>query len=84
MRHRPSTFPTFSKPTWPVLRFETVSTYDEDSNHDVCPNCGARVESAISAPGEQFREATERRCPNCGKALRREVGGEWMVDETAS
>ena len=59
---------------------ETVSTNEEDSNHDACPNCGARVESAISAPGEPLREATERRCPNCGKALRREVGGEWTVD----
>jgi DNA-directed RNA polymerase subunit RPC12/RpoP len=56
--------------------------YEEDSNHDACPNCGARVESAISAPGEPLREATERRCPNCGKALRREVGGEWTVDST--
>jgi predicted RNA-binding Zn-ribbon protein involved in translation (DUF1610 family) len=60
----------------------TVSMYEEDSNHDACPNCGARVESAISAPGEPLREATERRCPNCGKALRREVGGEWTVDST--
>jgi ribosomal protein S27E len=44
------------------------------------------VESAISAPGDEpVREATERRCPSCGKVLRREVGGEWViVDETAS
>ena len=54
---------------------------DVDSEHDACPNCGSRVESAISAPGDApLREATERRCPNCGKALRREVGGEWTVD----
>ena len=52
-----------------------------DSQHDACPNCGSRVESAISAPGEEpVREATERRCPNCGKALRRAVGGEWTAD----
>jgi len=51
-----------------------------DSEHDACPNCGSRVESAISAPGEPLREATERRCPNCGKALRRDVGGEWTVE----
>jgi DNA-directed RNA polymerase subunit RPC12/RpoP len=52
-----------------------------DSEHDACPNCGSRVESAISAPGEEpLREATERRCPNCGKALRRDVGGEWTVE----
>jgi endogenous inhibitor of DNA gyrase (YacG/DUF329 family) len=56
-------------------------TSDLDSEHDACPNCGSRVESAISTPGEEpLREATERRCPNCGKALRREVGGEWTVD----
>jgi ribosomal protein S27AE len=60
-----------------------MSTSDGDRDHDACPNCGARVESAISAPGEPVREATERRCPNCGKVLRREVGGEWMIDETA-
>ena len=51
-----------------------------DSEHDACPNCGSRVESAISAPGEPHREATERRCPNCGKVLRREVGGAWTVE----
>ena len=49
-----------------------------------CPNCGTRVESTISAPGEPLREATERRCPNCAKLLRREVGGEWTVDEMVS
>jgi hypothetical protein len=43
-----------------------------------------RVESAISAPGEPVREATKRRCPNCGKVLRRDVGGEWTIDETAT
>jgi len=52
-----------------------------DSEHDAFPNCGSRVESAISAPGDEpLREATERRCPNCGKALRRDVGGEWTVE----
>jgi len=52
-----------------------------DSEHDACPNCGSRVESAISALGDEpLREATERRCPNCGKALRRDVGGEWTVE----
>jgi len=52
-----------------------------DSEHDACPNCGSRVESAISAPGDEpLREATERRCPNCGTALRRDVGGEWTVE----
>jgi predicted RNA-binding Zn-ribbon protein involved in translation (DUF1610 family) len=60
-----------------------VST-SEDVNHDACPNCGARVESAISAPGEVLREATKRRCPSCGKLLRRDVGGEWIIDETAT
>jgi len=61
-----------------------VTTTANDSDHDACPNCGARVESAISAPGELVREATERRCPSCGKVLRREVGGEWTIDESAS
>jgi predicted RNA-binding Zn-ribbon protein involved in translation (DUF1610 family) len=67
-----------------VLRFEVMTTSDSGSEHDACPNCGSRVESAISAPGaEPRREATERRCPNCGKVLRRELGGEWtIVDET--
>ena len=68
----------------PVLRFRQVRTSENDSDHDACPNCGARVESAISAPGEPLREATERRCPSCGKVLRREIGGNWTVDETAS
>ena len=63
-----------------MLRCEAVTTSDMDSEHDACPNCGSRVESAISAPGDEpLREATERRCPNCGEALRREVGGEWTV-----
>jgi endogenous inhibitor of DNA gyrase (YacG/DUF329 family) len=59
---------------------------DVDSEHDACPNCGSRVESAISAPGDvPVREATTRRCPSCGKVLQREVGGEWAIlDETAS
>jgi predicted RNA-binding Zn-ribbon protein involved in translation (DUF1610 family) len=58
-----------------------VTTADSSSQHDACPNCGSRVESAISAPGDQpLREATERRCPNCGKALRRDVGGEWTLE----
>jgi endogenous inhibitor of DNA gyrase (YacG/DUF329 family) len=55
-----------------------------DGDIDACPNCGTRVESAISAPGEPIREATQRRCPNCGKVLQREVGGKWTIDETAS
>ena len=57
---------------------------DVDSEHDACPSCGSRVESSISAPGDEpVREATERRCPSCGKVLRREIGGEWtIVDET--
>jgi hypothetical protein len=63
---------------------EDVSTSATDRDHDACPNCGSRVESAISAPGDPVREATERRCPSCGKALRREVGGEWKIDESAS
>jgi DNA-directed RNA polymerase subunit RPC12/RpoP len=57
---------------------------DLDSEHDACPNCGSRVESAISAPGEPVREATERRCPSCGRIIRRDVGGEWAIDESAS
>jgi len=68
----------------PVLRLGDVSTAANDSDHDACPNCRARVESAISAPGEPVREATERRCPSCGKVLRREIGGEWTIDESAS
>ena len=68
----------------PVLCSGDVSTSGDDREKDACPNCGTRVESTISAPGEPLREATERRCPNCAKVLRREVGGEWMVDETAS
>jgi endogenous inhibitor of DNA gyrase (YacG/DUF329 family) len=60
-----------------------VNTSEQDRDSDACPNCGTRVESAISASGEPLREATERRCPNCSKALRREVGGRWVVDETA-
>jgi endogenous inhibitor of DNA gyrase (YacG/DUF329 family) len=51
---------------------------------DACPNCGARVESSISGPNEELREATKRRCPTCGKVLRREVGGVWSLDPTAS
>lgn len=66
-----------------VVRCEAVST-NEDTDHDACPNCGARVESTISAPGEALREATKRRCPSCGKLLRRDVGGEWTIDEAAS
>jgi len=64
-----------------VLRCESMTNSAMDSEHDACPNCGSRVESAISAPGDKpLREATERRCPNCGKALRRDVGGEWTVE----
>jgi hypothetical protein len=61
-----------------------VSASENDGDDDACPNCGTRVESVISAPGEPVREATQRRWPNCGKALRREVGGKWTIDETAS
>lgn len=68
----------------PVLCSGVVSTSGDGREKDACPNCGTRVESTISAPGEPLREATERRCPNCAKVLRREVGGEWTVDETAS
>jgi predicted RNA-binding Zn-ribbon protein involved in translation (DUF1610 family) len=67
-----------------AVTFQDVSTSEQDGDHDACPNCGTRVESAISAPGEPVREATQRRCPNCGKVLRREVGGTWTIDETAS
>lgn len=73
-------------PSWPgdVLRSTSVPMNepdqgDLDSKHDACPNCGSRVESAISAPGDTVREATERRCPSCGKVLQREVGGEWTM-----
>jgi ribosomal protein S27AE len=68
----------------PVLCSGVVTTSGDDREKDACPNCGTRVESTISASGEPLREATERRCPNCAKVLRREVGGEWTVDETAS
>jgi endogenous inhibitor of DNA gyrase (YacG/DUF329 family) len=61
-----------------------VGTSEKDPDDDACPNCGTRVESAISGPGEQLREATKRRCPTCGKVLRRDVGGKWTIDETAS
>jgi predicted RNA-binding Zn-ribbon protein involved in translation (DUF1610 family) len=61
-----------------------VNTSEKDDDRDACPSCGTRVESGISGPGEPLREATMRRCPNCGKVLRREIGGEWMIDETAS
>jgi endogenous inhibitor of DNA gyrase (YacG/DUF329 family) len=61
-----------------------VSTSEESRDRDACPNCGARVESTISGPGEELRESTQRRCPTCGKVLRRVVGGSWTVDETAS
>ena len=39
---------------------EDVSTSEKDPDHDTCPNCGARVESAISGPGEELREARSR------------------------
>ena len=68
----------------PVLCSGDLSTSGDDREKDACPNCGTRVESTISAPGEPLREATERRCPNCAKVLRRDVGGEWTVDEAAS
>jgi endogenous inhibitor of DNA gyrase (YacG/DUF329 family) len=62
-----------------------VSTISEKNpDDDDCPNCGARVESGISGLGEQLREATQRRCPNCGKVLRRDIGGKWTIDKAAS
>ena len=61
-----------------------VSSAEKNEDPDACPNCGARVESSISGPTEQLREATERRCPSCGKVLRRDIGGVWSIDETAS
>jgi predicted RNA-binding Zn-ribbon protein involved in translation (DUF1610 family) len=67
-----------------VLRSKAVSASEQDSDRDACPNCGTRVESGISSPGEELREATKRRCPNCGKVLMRVAGGTWTVDETAS
>jgi len=72
-----------------MLRFADVSTSDvstseKDRDYDACPKCGARVESGISGPGEQLREATQRRCPSCGTVLRRDVGGEWTITESAS
>jgi endogenous inhibitor of DNA gyrase (YacG/DUF329 family) len=67
-----------------AVNVSDVSTSENDGDNDACPNCGMRVESAISAPGEPVREATQRRCPICGKVLRREVGGKWTIDATAS
>jgi endogenous inhibitor of DNA gyrase (YacG/DUF329 family) len=61
-----------------------VSTSEKNRDADACPNCGTRVESGISGPDEQLREATQRRCPNCAKVLRRDVGGTWTIDEAAS
>jgi ribosomal protein S27AE len=66
----------------PVLRSFAVDASEKDRDADDCPNCGTRVESDISGPGEQLRESTQRRCPNCGKILRRVVGGKWTIDET--
>jgi len=43
----------------------SVRNSEGEADRDACPNCGARVESAISAPGEPVREATRRRCPIC-------------------
>jgi transposase len=41
---------------------------------DVCPNCGAHVESLMTEHrgDEQFRD-----CPDCGLALRRRIGEPW-------
>jgi DNA-directed RNA polymerase subunit RPC12/RpoP len=61
-----------------------VGASEQQRDADACPNCGARVESQISGPGEELRESTRRRCPNCGKILLRDVGGVWTVDETSS
>jgi ribosomal protein S27E len=61
-----------------------LSSSGKDGDPDACPNCGARVESSISGPSEQLREATKRRCPSCGKVLRRDIGGDWSIDETAN
>ena len=38
-----------------MLRCEVMTTSGLDSEHDACPNCGSRVESAISAPGDEPR-----------------------------
>jgi hypothetical protein len=67
-----------------VLPSGAVSGSEEDRDLDACPNCGTRVESGISGPGEQLRESTKRRCPNCAKVLLRVAGGRWTIDETAS
>jgi DNA-directed RNA polymerase subunit RPC12/RpoP len=69
---------------YPRVRLRVVSSPEKDRDADACPNCGTRVESQISGPGEELRESTRRRCPNCGKMLQRVVGGTWTVDETAS
>jgi hypothetical protein len=61
-----------------------MSASENNPDRDACPNCGTRVESGVSGPGEQLREATKRRCPNCAKVLQRVVGGTWTIDETAS
>ncbi len=69
----------------PLLRLrDVITTSEKNPDDDDCPNCGARVESGISGSGEQLREATERRCPSCGKVLLRNVGGKWTIAEEAS
>jgi len=68
----------------PKSGYRVAVSSSDKPDRDACPNCGARVESSISGPNEELREATKRRCPTCGKVLRREVGGVWSVDATAS
>lgn len=84
---RSSLRPSHNRPRSAVsgVRSSAVSTSERDDHDaDACPACGTRVESAISGPGEELRESTERRCPGCGKVLRRVVGGAWTIDETTS
>jgi hypothetical protein len=60
-------------------------------SNDTCPNCGTTVTADSSrgigarGEGEALPEPNEqsRRCPACGKLLRRAVGSPWKVNETA-
>ena len=42
---------------------------------DVCPECGAHLESMLS---EHDGEEQRRDCPSCGTALRRRLGERWQ------